>query len=78
MAFSNIDRTAEVETCEKEVAVRPTDYCYYFNKHPDTLLWRKECWTCSYSDFGIDKGAPTMNGICKIKSMPRGASCLNK
>lgn len=68
MAFSNIDRTAEVEACDDEISVRSTDHCYFFEKHPDTMLWRKECWTCRYSDFGIELGAPTTKGLCKLKT----------
>lgn len=67
MAFSNINRTTEVELHSKKVLVNPTDYCHYFKKHPDTFLQRKECWTCEYSDFGIDSGTPTDSGICKYE-----------
>jgi hypothetical protein len=67
MAFSNIDRTAEVENCCRKVLVKPTDYCRFFEKHPDTFLQRKECWTCKYSDFRIETGTPTETGKCGYK-----------
>jgi hypothetical protein len=66
MAFSNIDRTEEVDACLSETSIHSTDYCRYYEKHPDTLLQRKECWTCQYSDFGIDTGNPSDAGLCNI------------
>lgn len=64
MTFSNIDRTAEVESSFKELPVKSTDYCIYFEKHPYTFLQRKECWNCKHSDFGVESGNPTFTGIC--------------
>ena len=65
MAFSNIDRTTEVKSggC---FAVMSTDFCYFYKKHPDTFLQRRECWTCCYAEFGIDTGYPTDTGVCKF------------
>ncbi len=65
MAFLSIDRTAEVEGSQYEVSVASTDYCRYYEKHPDTILQRKECWTCIYGDFGIESGKPRETGWCK-------------
>ncbi len=66
MAFSSIDHTAEVESCQYEVIVVSTDFCRYYEKHPDTFLQRKECWTCLYSNFGIDSGKASETGSCKF------------
>jgi hypothetical protein len=71
MAFSNIDRTTEVNTSFSVVLVNPTDHCHNFEKHADTLLWRKECWTCKYSNFGIETGTPTDRGICRYKRVAK-------
>ena len=65
MDFSNVNRSVEVQAHCIEVSVKSTDYCCHFEKHPDTLLCKKECWTCRYSDFGIDTGMITEKGICK-------------
>jgi hypothetical protein len=67
MAYSNIDRTSEVNMGKAELSVKSTDYCHYFIRHPDTFLQRKECWTCKYSDFGIETGITTDSGICRCK-----------
>ena len=64
MGFSNIDRTLETEQ-QGVIQINSTDYCYFFKKHPDTFLQRKECWTCIYSEFGINSGAPSDIGICQ-------------
>jgi hypothetical protein len=64
VAFSNIDRTVEVESGFIELKVKSTDYCSYFEKHPYTFLQRKECWTCKFSDFGIESGTPACIGVC--------------
>lgn len=65
MAFSNIDRTQEVEKKQGVVRIKSTDHCRFYEKHPDTFLQRKECWTCIYSDFGINTGNPSDTGICE-------------
>ena len=65
MAFSNIDRTQEVEQYRGMIEIQSTDRCRFYEKHPDTFLQRKECWTCIYSDFGITSGNPTDSGVCK-------------
>ena len=64
MAFSNIDRTKEVDSKQLDILIKSTDYCHYYEKHPDTILQRKECWTCKYGDFGIETGNPTDTGKC--------------
>lgn len=64
MAFSSIDRTAEVESSQHEVSVASAAFCCYYEKHPDTFLQRKECWTCVYGDFGIESGKVSETGIC--------------
>jgi hypothetical protein len=69
MPLSGKDRTEEVDAGGKEIFVKATDYCMYFEKHPYTFLCRNECWTCNYSDFGIDTGNPTEAGVCKYKLM---------
>lgn len=70
MAFSNIDRTSQVETLfRNELPVKSTDYCRFYVKHPDTFLQRKECWTCRYSNFGIEYGNPTDTGLCKYQEL---------
>ncbi|MDF2487245.1 MAG: hypothetical protein K0R46_3413 [Herbinix sp.] len=65
MAFSNVDRTKEVEKEQGVVRIKSTDHCHYYEKHPDTFLQRKECWTCIYSDFGINTGNPSDTGVCE-------------
>jgi hypothetical protein len=65
LAFSNKDRTGEIDANTKAVQIHPTDICSYYKKHPYTILWKKECWTCAYGDFGIDTGNPTDTGTCK-------------
>lgn len=77
MAFSNIDRTAEVDAFNQSVLIKSTDYCNYYERHPDTFLQRKECWTCIYSDFGIDTGAPTDTGRCIYKKMKTENDMVN-
>jgi hypothetical protein len=67
MAFSNIDRTKEVESHLAKLSVESTDYCSFYEKHPDTFLQRKECWTCKYSDFGIGNGTVTDTGVCGFR-----------
>lgn len=67
MAFSNIDRTSEVDMCYSEILVKSTDYCNYFTKHPYTILQRKECWTCKFSNFGDESGSITDTGVCRYK-----------
>jgi hypothetical protein len=67
MSFSNIDRTSDVENSQGIIPVKSTDYCCYYEKHPDTFLQRKECWTCVHSDFGIDTGNPEETGICSYR-----------
>ncbi len=66
MAIKKNDRTVEIDLSSKDLRIHPTDYCKYFKKHPYTILWKKECWTCEYSDFGIDTGNPTDTGICRF------------
>ncbi len=65
MAFSNIDRTQEVERDVGAILIKSTDHCHFYEKHPDTFLQRKECWTCIYSEFGINSGNPSDTGICE-------------
>lgn len=65
MAFSNIDRTQEVEDREGFILIKSTDYCRFYEKHPDTFLQRRECWTCIYSEFGINSGNPSDTGVCE-------------
>jgi hypothetical protein len=66
LAFSNIDRTKEVESkLEGLIIILSTDHCLYYEKHPDTFLQRRECWTCIYSEFGINSGDPSDTGICE-------------
>jgi len=65
MAFSNIDRSHEVEMKTGILQIKSTDYCRYYEKHPYTLLQRKECWTCIYSEFGISTGNPSDSGVCE-------------
>lgn len=67
MLFQSIDRTAEIDRCSKVLTVCSTDCCNYYKKHPYTMLWKKECWTCTYGDFGVDTGTPTITGICGYK-----------
>ncbi len=67
MAFSSIDHTAEVDGGQNEVSVVSTDYCSYYEKHPDTFLQRKECWTCVHGNFGIASGKVSETGICNYK-----------
>lgn len=69
MAFSSIDRTSEVETAGGEIQINSSDYCRYFEKHPYTLLQRKECWTCRYSDFGIETGSVGDTGVCRFHKL---------
>jgi hypothetical protein len=65
VAFSNIDRTKEVESKVGEIIINSTDHCHYYERHPDTFLNRKECWTCIYSEFGISSGNPSDTGFCE-------------
>lgn len=67
MAFNKTDRSVEIDRGFKEVRIRPTDCCRYYNKHPYTVLWKEECWTCRYGDFGVDAGNPTDTGMCGYK-----------
>jgi hypothetical protein len=67
LAFSSIDRTAEVESSQYEVTVASTDLCRYYEKHPDTFLQRKECWTCLYGNFGIESSKASETGRCNYK-----------
>lgn len=69
MAFSNKDRTKEIDMDGKELRIHPSDICTYYKKHPYTILWKKECWTCAYADFGIDSGNPTDTGSCKFSKI---------
>lgn len=79
MAFSNIDRTKEVESKGEGLIVRSTDHCYYYERHPDTFLNRKECWTCIYSEFGINSGNPSDIGSCEYgKGRKRNKSSPDK
>lgn len=64
MAFSNNERTKEIDEGVKGFQIHPTDHCTYYKKHPYTILWKKECWTCAYAEFGIDAGKPTDKGSC--------------
>ena len=68
MVYISVDKTEEVNKSNVEIPVRTTDHCRYFKRHPDTFLESKECWTCSYSDFGIETGNPSECGICKYKA----------
>lgn len=68
MVYLSLDKTVEVNKANIEIPVRATDYCKYFKRHPDTFLQSKECWTCVYSDFGIETGNPSECGTCKYKS----------
>lgn len=70
MAYLHKDRTAEVISGGCKFTVLSTDYCRFHEKHPDTILWRKECWTCKYGDFGIDTGNPTEKGVCRYYKNP--------
>lgn len=65
MEYSNVESTARLKTLCDVISVKSTDYCSYYTKHPDTFLQRKECWTCKFSDFGIDTGSPSDIGICR-------------
>ena len=67
MVFQSTDRTAEIDQGTEKLTVYPTDRCGYYKKHPYTMLWKKECWTCKYGDFGVNTGNPTDIGICKYK-----------
>lgn len=71
MAFSNIDRTHEIEKKSGTIQIKSTDHCRFYEKHPDTFLQRKECWTCIYSEFGISTGNPTDTGICEYTRQKR-------
>jgi hypothetical protein len=66
LAFSSVDHTQEVESKIEEVTVKSTDYCLHYIKHPDTFLQRRECWTCLYGDFGLEKEEPSEIGKCKL------------
>ena len=72
MAISNIDRTQEVEKKMGLVQIKSTDHCRFYEKHPDTFLQRKECWTCIYGEFGIDTGNPSDSGICEFNRQKKG------
>jgi hypothetical protein len=67
LIFDKTDRTAEIDRGLKKLAIRPTDFCSYYKKHPYTVLWKAECWTCKYGDFGIDTGNPTDSGLCRYE-----------
>ena len=67
MAFQNKDRTAEIDQGSEKFTVYPTDCCRYYKKHRYTMLWKKECWTCMYGDFGVDTGNPVDIGTCRYK-----------
>ncbi len=67
MALSSIDRTIEVESSQAEVIIESTDFCRYYEKHPYTFLLRKECWTCRYSNFGIESGKASETGRCNFR-----------
>jgi hypothetical protein len=70
VSISKKDRTADVEANRNkclEIIVKSTDYCLYFKRHPYTILWRKECWTCNFSDFGIETGIPLETGRCMYR-----------
>lgn len=71
MAFSNIDRTQEVEKRLGVVQIKSTDHCRFYEKHPDTFLQRKECWTCIYGEFGISTGNPSDTGNCEYTRQKR-------
>ena len=64
MTAEKTNRTAQVRQGLKKLRVRPTDCCSYYKKHPYTILWKEECWTCKYGDFGIESGNPTDTGTC--------------
>lgn len=64
MTISDLDRTSEVEGSCSQVPVNPYDHCVYYEKHPYTFLWTKDCWTCKYSYFDLDTGSETETGIC--------------
>jgi hypothetical protein len=68
LVFRKTDRTAEVHQGFKELRICPTDYCQYYEKHPYTILWKSECWTCRYGDFGVDVDCPVNTGTCKYKN----------
>lgn len=68
MVFNRIDRTAEVDQGFQKLRVCPTDRCSYYKKHPYTELWKEECWTCKFGDFGIDSNNPTNTGTCGYES----------
>lgn len=65
MAFSDMDRTKEVESNVEVILINSTDHCHYYRKHPDTFLQRRECWTCIYSEFGINSGNSSDKGVCE-------------
>ncbi len=65
MLFNITDRTAELDQGIKALQIRSTDFCRYYCKHPYTVLWKQECWTCRFGDFGVDAGNPTDTGLCK-------------
>lgn len=66
MAFSNLDRTEQVDSSCCELVVKSTDCCRHFRKHPYTILHRRECWTCCFSNFGTESGSITDTGICSF------------
>jgi hypothetical protein len=65
LAFSNIDRSQDIENSNSEFLVKSTDYCRYFEIHPYTILQRNECWTCKYSNFAMETGSFTDTGLCR-------------
>lgn len=67
MVFRETDRTAEIERGFQDLCIYPTDFCCYYKKHPYTELWKEECWTCMFGDFGIESGDPTNTGTCRYK-----------
>jgi len=69
LVFTGVSRTAEIDAGKKEIHVESSDFCNYYQKHPYTFLWKKECWTCKYADFGIEEGDPAEVGICRYKSI---------
>lgn len=67
MLFKKPNKTTEVDQ-EIKKQIRPADCCSHYKKHPYTLLWKSECWTCTYGDFGIDTGNLTDMGMCRYEN----------
>lgn len=59
------DRTAEVKAATGKLEIWKNDFCDAFKQDAGRLFSYRECWYCTYGDFGIYTEHPTEIGVCR-------------